>query len=133
MKYTLNKAAKLSGRAKSTISKAIKDGRLSAEKNPSGGYQIDASELLRVFPFSADDQSPVPDANPHEVQANTPNDADLLSLKVTMLEQQLEREQETVSDLRKRLDKADDRLTALTSQQVKPQATKGWLDRLLGR
>jgi hypothetical protein len=133
MKYTLNKAAKLSGRAKSTISKAIKDGRLSAEKSPSGGYQIDASELLRVFPFSADDQSPVPDANPHEVQANTPNDADLLSLKVTMLEQQLEREQETVSDLRKRLDRSEDRLTALTVQRDSPVVTRGWFDRLLGR
>lgn len=133
MKYTLNKAAKLSGRAKSTISKAIKDGRLSAEKTPSSGYQIDASELLRVFPFSTGDQSPVPASNTHETHATTLKDADLLSLKVTMLEQQLEREQETVSDLRKRLDRSEDRLTALTVQQDSPAATKSWFNRLLGR
>jgi hypothetical protein len=133
MKYTLNKAAKVSGRAKSTISKAIKDGRISAEKNSNGGYAIDASELHRVFPFPVESQIPVPTPNTLEDQANTPNDTDLLSLKVTMLEAALETAHETVTDLRKRLDKADDRLTALTSQQVRPQETKGWLDRLLGR
>jgi hypothetical protein len=133
MKYTLNKAAKLSGRAKSTISKAIKDGRLSADKNSNGGYEIDGSELHRVFPFPVEDQTPAPTSNTKGEQANTPSDADLLSLKVTMLEAALETAHETVTDLRKRLDKADDRLTALTSQQVRPQATKGWLDRLLGR
>jgi hypothetical protein len=133
MKYTLNKAAKLSGRAKSTISKAIKDGRLSAHKNSNGGYEIDGSELHRVFPFPADDQTPVPPSNTKGEPTNTPSDADLLSLKVTMLEAALETAHETVSDLRKRLDKADDRLTALTSQQVSPKGSKGWFDRLLGR
>jgi hypothetical protein len=133
MKYTLNKAAKVSGRAKSTISKAIKDGRISAEKNSNGGYAIDASELHRVFPFPVESQIPVPTPNTLEDQANTPNYADLLSLKVTMLEQQLEREQETVTDLRKRLDRTDERLNFLTVQRDSPKISKGWLDRLLGR
>ena len=133
MKYTLNKAAKVSGRAKSTLSKAIKDGRLSADKDASGGYQIDASELSRVFPFPVDAQSQGPASNTQGNQPNTSTEADLLSLKVAMLEAQLEREQETVSDLRKRLDRADERLTALTVQAASPKGSKGWLDRLLGK
>lgn len=133
MKYTLNKAAKLSGRAKSTISKAIKDGRMSADKDDNGGYQIDASELNRVFPFPVESQIQGPPSNPQGHQTNTLNDADLLSLKVTMLEAQLSTAHETVGDLRKRLDRADERLTALTSQGVSPKASKGWLDRLLNR
>ena len=39
-----------------------------------------------------------------------------MAVKVEMLEAQLERERETVADLRKRLDRAEDRLTALSDQ-----------------
>ena len=39
-----------------------------------------------------------------------------------MLEQQIEREQDTVADLRKRLDRAEDRVTALTDQRPKPRS-----------
>lgn len=47
--YTLGQAAKATGKTKTTISNAIKKGRLSAEKNVSGHYQIEVSELHRVF------------------------------------------------------------------------------------
>jgi predicted site-specific integrase-resolvase len=47
--YTLGQAAKATGKTKTTISNAIKKGRISAEKNDSGHYQIEASELHRVF------------------------------------------------------------------------------------
>ena len=47
--YTLGQAAKATGKTKTTISNAIKKGRLSAEKNDSGHYQIEVSELHRVF------------------------------------------------------------------------------------
>ena len=46
---TLGQAAKATGRAKGTISNAIKKGRLSGSKNEFGEYEIDAAELLRVF------------------------------------------------------------------------------------
>jgi hypothetical protein len=133
MKYTLNKAAKLSGRAKSTISKAIKDGRLSANKSSSGGYEIDASELHRVFPIPVEVQLSGPVSNTSGDQTNTLTDADLLSLKVEMLREQLDTAHETVADLRKRLDKAEDRVTALTDQRVAHKAGKSWFERILGR
>lgn len=50
MKFTLNEAASECGKAKSTISKAIKSGKLSAEKNDDGSFSIDPSELFRVYP-----------------------------------------------------------------------------------
>ena len=49
---SLREAAQLCGRGKSTIQTSIKEGRLSAGRNEKGGYQIDPSELHRVFPFS---------------------------------------------------------------------------------
>ena len=47
--FTLGTAARHVGKSKPTISKAIKDGKLSATK-VNGVYQIDPSELSRAFP-----------------------------------------------------------------------------------
>ena len=47
---TLGEAEKEVGVTKSTISRAIKDGRLSANRNEHGHYQIDPAELFRVYP-----------------------------------------------------------------------------------
>lgn len=49
MKYTLKQAADASGKDKSTIQRAIKSGRISANINDLGNYEIDPSELHRVF------------------------------------------------------------------------------------
>jgi hypothetical protein len=47
--FTLGTAAKHVGKSKPTISKAIKDGRLSATK-VNGVFETEPSELLRVLP-----------------------------------------------------------------------------------
>ena len=47
--FSLTAAAKEVGKSKPKISKAIKTGRLSAKK-VGQGYEIDASELFRVYP-----------------------------------------------------------------------------------
>lgn len=48
---SLNQVAKLTGRSKGTISKALNDGTLSyLEKSETGQYSIDMAEALRVFP-----------------------------------------------------------------------------------
>ena len=54
-KFSINAAAKETGKSTSVISNAIKNGKLSADKvkNPKTGkfsYAIDPSELFRVFP-----------------------------------------------------------------------------------
>lgn len=56
---SLREAAQLCGRGKSTIQAAIKEGKLSAGRNEKGGYQIDPSELHRVFPFTMSDDGTV--------------------------------------------------------------------------
>lgn len=50
---TLSQAAKLAGKSKSTLNRAVKSGRLSASRNADGTFSIDPSELLRVFPSDA--------------------------------------------------------------------------------
>lgn len=96
--FTLTAAAKEVGKSKPTISKAIKTGRLSATK-VGQGWQIEAAELFRVWPKSTEIQ-PLKKDNP-DGQVN------LLELEVRMLREQIERERETVDDLRQRLNRAE--------------------------
>jgi excisionase family DNA binding protein len=48
---SLGQAAKLTGLGKTTLARAIKAGRLSATRRDDGGYQIEVSELERVYPL----------------------------------------------------------------------------------
>lgn len=50
MKYTLGTASKATGKSKSTLSRDIKGGRISAARQPDGSYEIDPAELHRVYP-----------------------------------------------------------------------------------
>jgi hypothetical protein len=49
MYFTLQGAADATGKAKTTIQRAIKAGKLSANRNENGSYAIDAAELSRVY------------------------------------------------------------------------------------
>ena len=48
---TLGEASRLVGVGKTTLSRAIKVGRLSASRTDTGSYEIDPAELHRVYPF----------------------------------------------------------------------------------
>src|SRR2546421_6538746 len=50
MNYSLRQAAAASGISKTKLHRAIKSGTISAVLNESGAYEIDPSELHRVFP-----------------------------------------------------------------------------------
>ena len=60
MKYTAGEAGKAAGVSTATITRAIKGGRISAQKDDSGAWRIDPVELHRVYPPVAakDDASP---------------------------------------------------------------------------
>lgn len=55
MKYTAGQAATASGTSKATITRALKSGRISGQKDESGAWIIDPAELHRVFPAVADE------------------------------------------------------------------------------
>ena len=50
MNYTLGTASKATGKSKATILRAIRTGKFSAEKDASGVWRIEPSELHRVYP-----------------------------------------------------------------------------------
>ena len=116
MKHSLGTAAIATGRSKTTIHRAIKSGRLSAIKNIDGVFEIDPSELHRVF-------SPVT-GNTSMEQAVTHDETALLEQENTFLRLQLEREREFTRDLQLMLKTESEerrKLTALlTFQQEQP-------------
>jgi len=128
--YTLGTAAKATGKNKSTILRAIKNGVISATKGPQGDYQIDPAELHRVYPPVASnglEQSAThTDAPKVETQDATLLLAEIRELraKLEAAEERLNDRAEVINDLRRRLDTEGEerrRLTALlTDQRAKP-------------
>ncbi len=146
MKFSASQAAKAVGKSIPTITRAIKSGKISATRSDSGGFEIDASELYRVWPEV--DYERV--TNPNMLGRETPgSDRDAQSevghlhqkLETLLEERERERSQllETIEDLRRRLDSesAERRalMARLTDQREKAvEASKrGWFSRLMGR
>jgi hypothetical protein len=50
MPVTLSQAARLAGKSKNTLVRAIKAGKLKAPLGEKGAYAIDEAELAKVFP-----------------------------------------------------------------------------------
>ncbi len=97
MRYTLGQAAKATGKAKSTISKAIKSGKLSASKENGGSYQIDAAELHRVFPI---EQETVSSEQPETPVSHTSN----AEIRIAVLEAELKAAERRAEDLREQVE-----------------------------
>ena len=148
MGYSLAEAARASGKSKMTIQRAIKGCKISASRNEDGSYDIDPSELHRMFPVVSDDDTD----KGNMVREDTHNAINVLQLeikvrdeKITSLQAERERErkilQDGVEDLRHRLDQSEEerrktqaQLTGLLTDQrqeaKKPKAS--WLRRLFG-
>ncbi len=128
MNLTLNKAAKMCGKAMSTILEAIRSGRLSAAKNAKGHYSIDPAELSRVFPFEVTDHTNPATERTQELRPTT--------LENTQNTNGLERE---INLLREMLEKAEtnaDHWRKMAERQqslIEDRRPKGFFKRLLGQ
>ena len=124
MGLTLGQAAKQSGKAKGTISKAIKNGELSATRLNNGNFDIEPSEFGRWL----DTVSKKPRANDQNGQLETPKEPSILHREIELLRELSGEKDKTIADLRERLDsEAEERrkLTLmLTDQTKKPPETR---------
>jgi hypothetical protein len=121
MSYTLGQAAKATGKSKMTISRAIKEGKISANKNDNGDYEIDPSELHRVFPLVTEIHVT---SNDNVTTRDTKSDNMLHRIKE--LEIRLEVTQERVSDRDTQLRQKDSLITDIRQERDdwKQQAQK---------
>jgi hypothetical protein len=108
MKLSMGQAAKEAGVSKTSISRAINSGRLSAEKIDGVGYQIDPSELFRVFPRNSNDTSKLERPVTTSVAGDvTPSNAlELMRLETenAALKREIDLLRERIDDLRKERD-----------------------------
>lgn len=144
---TLGQAAKEVRCSKATLSKALKKGDLSAEKQPDGSYRIQPAELMRWNGNRSQVNTRNQAQTPKETHEETPSNLSILTenaelkarLEVLESERARERSQleDTISDLRERLDRSEARAERLLPAPEKAAESVrrdlGWFDRLLGR
>jgi hypothetical protein len=121
--FSLQQAANATGKLKPTIARAFKLGRLSA-RNESGGYEIDPSELSRVFPYFAGDITGTLKqlVSPNGATADpaiSPGEAK--GLRALVAEQR-----ETIRDLRARLDAEAEERRTLIAMLVARRPWRRW-------
>ena len=118
MAYTLGQAAKATGKSKTTISRAIQAGKISAEKDAHGAYRITADELHRLYPMvSRNDAAQPPNVTTHDPALHSENRVLQVELDAARKEATVLGEQ--VVDLRGRLDASD-----AERRQTQAQLTK---------
>ena len=134
MGLSLRNAAKEAGVSKSTILRAIQNGRLSAARTDDGGYDIDPAELFRVYE-PAKEKRP---GNGSEVQEATPSDATAPASATAALEAQIEglreilRRADVVADeLRQDRDKWRS-MAETQTRLLADQRPRSWWRRLAG-
>ena len=94
MKFTLAQAAIETGKDRSTLFRAIKKGKLSAEKQDDGSYLIDSSEIYRVYPQKQNDSANTQGAHIAMQQSAHGALVDALREKIELLKDQVDRERE---------------------------------------
>ena len=126
--YTLGSAAKAAGKSKATISKALKSGKISGQKDDGGVYHIDPAELHRVYP-------PIPQGERKETPENDPQNIHTnvlvreLEMRLEAVQQRLTDKDGFIDDLREDRDRWRQQATSL----LEDKRSKGFLSKLLGR
>ena len=148
-KLSLNQAAKRAGVAKATLLERLNsndvDKKMTAARNERGHWQIDESELFRVFPKPQEGQGSESGKLPPENREKTSSNS-ALETEVRMLREQIDRMDtersrecdqltEQIEDLRGRLDAAQEqekRLTQLIEDKRPKAPQRGLWARLVG-
>jgi excisionase family DNA binding protein len=99
MQVTLGQAAKQLGIGKATLSRYIKQGKLSAQKQEDGSYRIDVSELDRVRDIR----------RPHSEQTKehlaTSMETGMLQREIDLLRETLAQKDKLIEDVKSERDK----------------------------
>ena len=131
MSLSAQEAADLVGLSKAAILKAIKTGKVSAQKDSNGIWRLEPVEVLRVWKSASD--------NPRQLAQESPQQS------IVGLQRENELLRETVADLRTRLDAESEerrrlslilnesRSAAPSSPAPQTEQPKGFWQRLFGR
>ena len=133
MKLSASQAAKKTGKSVPTITRAIKSGKLSAEKTKSGGYQIDAAELFRVFNAVTEK----PNASVTSLHSETQDVTHAEAPNSRLLKERIDALEEALSDAKAERDEWRDQAKRLALALPAPDTAappkRGFWARLTGR
>lgn len=139
---TLGQAAKLAGVGKTTLTRAINSGRLSAQRQDNGSYRIDPAELSRVYEIRIETPETVAATGPvvHRATAyrdttETPETAiqlAALDAEVKALREMLARVDRQVDDLRQERDGWRSQAESATRLLTDKRPSRSWWKRLAG-
>lgn len=123
-KVGAQRAAELTGRSKSTIQRAMNNGKLSYSVDGNERRVIDVSELERVFGLQKQGVDEAPSAEQELEKAATLIETERLKMRVRFLEEQLEAAQNQVEDMKGQRDnwQRQANQVLLTSQYNQKQA-----------
>ena len=128
--YSLRQAADAVGRGKPAILKAIKNGRISAQKDAFGQWQIEPVELHRVYPVVTGNGSGTATGEREEISKET---SDMGAEAVALRERLLADKDTLIADLRNERDRLlkllEEHATSvrlLTDERQKTQQPRRW-------
>ena len=120
---TLRQAAERCGKSKSTISNALKSGKISYVEKTRLGYKIDPSELDRVYPRVQNEPQEEHLKNPTE-QA----EIRLLEARLEAKDEMIDRLQIEIDDLRQQRDKWEHQANSQTRLLEYQSNKKSWFN-----
>lgn len=133
---SISEAARLTGKARSTLHKYIKQGKLSTTTDQNtGNKSIETSELIRVFGKISNSSTTDSDSVTHvsKPQQETPNTTQSLQIKLQLLEQEnahLKAEKELLSknldDIRQAMLLIESKLPTTPEPVAPVPAKKSW-------
>lgn len=135
MNLSAKEAADQVGLTKAGIIKAIKTGKVSAQKDQNGEWKIEPVELFRVYaPVGSSIQQPETTSLRQDMAENTEDTASL-HVEIRLLRERLADKDDQIDDLRQRLDaEAEERrrLSMLLTDTTVSKKPKSIWQRFLG-
>lgn len=122
MGLSAREAAKAAGKAVTTITRAIENGKLSAHRTSSGGFDIDPAELFRVFPKTS---SEIPPELQNATHRETPENK--------ALQREVELLREALADAKQERDRWRDMADRLALAPPAPAPMPSLWHRLFGK
>lgn len=134
---TLGQAAKQVACSKATVSKALKVGGLSGDRQADGSFRIDPAELMRWDSERSARGIGASTRTPPATGVNSDGDPRIevarLQERLAAAEAERERDRGTIEDLRERLDASEAERRADKERFLPaPRPAGGWFRRLLG-
>lgn len=114
---TLTESAKIVGKTRSAVFKAIKSGRLSATKDAQGHFIVDPAELYRVYTGNMVEVN----KSEHQETERETQETVFLRRENELLRQQIERDREQLTDLKEDRDHWRRQATMLLTHQPEKQ------------